>query len=298
MNFRRVMMLVNLGNEYLKVIINTKGAEVTSIKNDQNIEYIWQADSNFWGRHAPILFPIVGRLKDDQYEYGGKKYSMGQHGFAREMEFSVTKRTNDAVTMQLKSNASTFEMYPFHFTLTISYLLSGSKLKAEISVINDGSNEMLFSVGAHPAFNVPLDNLSEKDYSEYYINVFPQRTYEQVPFKAPYIDLNSVSDIDLSKSLQLKHEIFYDDAKVIKTSDKKLICRLGNKNLDHGVEVEANKPEYAGLWSAKNAPFVCLEPWWGVADDINADGILAHKNGIKHLLSEQTFNTDYSIKIF
>ncbi|WP_105956060.1 aldose 1-epimerase family protein [Apilactobacillus quenuiae] len=291
-------MLVNLGNEYLNVIINTKGAEVTSIKNDQNIEYIWQADSNFWGRHAPILFPIVGRLKNDKYEYNGQIYSMGQHGFAREMEFEIVKKTNDSVTMQLKSNAATLKMYPFDFTLKINYLLSDSELKINLSVTNDGKNEMLFSIGAHPAFNVPLGNLAEKNYDEYYINVSPNKIYKQIPFKAPYIDLRNAYDINLYKPLQLKHEIFYDDAKIIKIDDNKVMCRLGNQNFNHGVEVKANNPEYAGLWSANNASFVCLEPWWGVADDINADGILSHKNGIKHLLSEQTFNTDYSIRIF
>ncbi|UQS85402.1 aldose 1-epimerase family protein [Apilactobacillus apisilvae] len=290
-------MLVNLINNHLNVIINTHGAEVTSIKDASNIEYLWQADKKFWGRHSPVLFPIVGRLKDDRYKYKDKVYSMGQHGFARDMDFEIIEKFSDMVVMILKSNKDTLKIYPFDFKLKIKYYLVDNNLKANMEVINEGKNEMLFSIGGHPAFNVPFINDYNNNYEDYQVEVIPNKEYQQIPFEAPYINLHSIKKVNLSKPLKLTHNLFYQDAKVMKVDEDRIKCVLSSDKSKRNITVIADNAEYAGLWAAKNAPFVCIEPWWGVADDKETSGQFENKIGLNKLSSKDNFKANYLIQI-
>ena len=161
-------MNYQLKNEDVVVTIDTFGAEMTSIKDKNMKEYMWCGDKKYWGRHSPVLFPIVGRLKDDKYTYEGKEYNMRQHGFARDMEFRCTKHTDSEVWFELEANEDTLEKYPFNFKLEIGYKLVNNNIKIIWKVTSmEKENAMYFSIGAHPAFWCPID--SESDKTEYSI---------------------------------------------------------------------------------------------------------------------------------
>ena len=146
-------------NDKVKATINTKGGELASlILKETEVEYIWQADPEFWGRHAPVLFPIVGKLIDNTYTYEGKSYTMGQHGFARDKEFFLIEQTESLIKVGLKSDDSTREVYPFDFELILSFELNEDNLICGYNVKNTSEDVMYFGIGGHPAFNIPLDN--------------------------------------------------------------------------------------------------------------------------------------------
>lgn len=291
-------MIKTISNEYLKVEINTHGAEINSVKNSDGVEYIWYGDKKYWARRAPILFPIVGRLKDNKYTYGGRTYEMGQHGFARDMEFIVIDQGNDWIDLKLVSNEETKRMYPFDFKLIIHYELNNHKLSTNINVFNTDIKDMYFSVGAHPAFNIPLLKDGSEQYNDYSVRVANRGTYNQIQFDVPYANFENVEKIDLNQPIQLSHELFYDDAKVIEINSKEFTAILSNDVSNHGVSMTAYDIEYGGLWSSKGAPFVCLEPWWGIADDVHTDGKIEHKVGINKIIPNEKFTTKYELLFF
>ena len=155
-------------NDILKVEINATGAELSSLINKTNgLEYMWSGDAKFWGKKSPILFPIVGTLKGNAYFYNGQRYELSRHGFAREMDFAVKEETADSITFEIYNNEHTFELFPFHFSFSIKYLLRQDTLFVTYSVENTGSDRMYFSVGGHPAFKVPLNESLQ--YDDYYL---------------------------------------------------------------------------------------------------------------------------------
>ncbi len=144
-------------NDYLEATFRTTGAELVSLKrNSDDREFIWQADPDHWGRHAPILFPFVGKLKNDSYQYQGQTYKMNQHGFARDMEFNLIDQEKEFIRFSFTSIDQTLKVYPFRFELIISYRLEENSLIVACEVKNLESPDLYFSIGAHPAFNCPL----------------------------------------------------------------------------------------------------------------------------------------------
>lgn len=291
--------MIELTNNDLTAKINEQGAELTSVVNSDNIEFIWQADRAFWGRHAPVLFPIVGRLKDDQYLYDDKSYTMTQHGFARDNQFEVTKQTDTMVTLELSANDSTKEQFPFDFTLKVTYVLDQHSIRVEYEVENLGETTMPFSIGAHPGFNVPLGTTNAA-FTDYVIRVAPATTYQQIPLKAPLSDPENAKEINLRQPLQLSHELFANDAVILDLDGQETTVMLETAQNDHGVALTVAQAPYLGIWSPypKEAPFVCLEPWWGIADSVNTDGQLEHKLAINQLEADQQFTAQYSMTFF
>jgi galactose mutarotase-like enzyme len=146
-------MEITIQNQAIKAVIKTKGAELSSLqKEDKN--YIWEINSEFWNKTSPILFPIVGALKNGEYFYEGNVYKLSRHGFARDFEFEVIENSENTVVFSLKSNEETLKVYPFHFELQLSYILEGNKLVVKYEIINHSSEKMYYSIGAHPAFNI------------------------------------------------------------------------------------------------------------------------------------------------
>ncbi|CAI2677868.1 Protein LacX, plasmid [Apilactobacillus kunkeei] len=291
-------MIKTISNEYLKVKINTHGAEINSVQNSDGLEYIWFGDKKYWARHAPILFPIVGRLKDNQYTYDGKTYEMGQHGFARDMEFIVANQGEKWIDLQLVSNEETKKMYPFDFKLIIHYELNDHKLTTNINVYNTDTKEMYFSVGAHPAFNVPLVQDGSEQYDDYFVKFANKGEYDQIQFDVPYANLENIEKIELDQPIQLSPELFYDDAKVIEIKNREFTTTLSSDVSNHGVTMTGYNTKYGGIWSAKDAPFVCLEPWWGIADDIHTDGKIEHKVGINNISPNEKFVAKFDLSFF
>lgn len=292
-------MTVELKNQYLTVQINEAGAELSSVKSAEGVEYMWQADPKFWGRHAPVLFPIVGRLKDDQYTVAGQAYHMGQHGFARDNDFTVVAQTSTSATLELTDNATTRAMYPFAFRLRLIYTLKDHELTVAYDVHNPANQDLLFSIGGHPAFNVPLADPHGR-LENYTLTVAPKKVYPHIPLQAPLNDAANTDQLDLTKPLPLTRDFFKDDAVILDLDHQETTLMLSSDLDDHGVAMTIENAPYVGTWSPypADAPFVCLEPWWGIADNVATDGQLSHKMGINRLAANQTFNAQYEIKFF
>ncbi|HSC38775.1 MAG TPA: aldose 1-epimerase family protein, partial [Chitinophagaceae bacterium] len=239
--------MYTIESNVLKVSVRTKGAELDSIYNKaQQLEYLWSGDPAFWGKKSPILFPIVGTLKKDTYIFNGKEYHLSRHGFARDMEFAVTRQEADSVTLTLESNADTLLKFPFSFRFDISYTVSENRLEVAYRVTNTGQGNMYFSVGAHPAFKVPL--AAGTAYEDYSL-VFNQP--EQAPrwpiSKDGLIEATPQALLDGSGRLPLRKELFRKDALVFKhlRSDK---ITLQSAATAHGWSVSFPGFPFMGIW--------------------------------------------------
>ena len=291
-------MTVSLENEFLRVSFSEHGGELVSLFNKKNkLEYLWQADSKYWGRHAPVLFPIVGRLKDDEYLYEQHKYLMKQHGFARDMDFEIEARTDKQLIFRLKSNKITLEKYPFEFVLRIKYELDLDTLNVEYLVDNPSTSQLLFSVGGHPAFNVPLSTTEE--FSDYQVVISPNKTYQQIHLQGNYSDFRH-SQPFTANSIDVNRETFKDDAIILKLDEEGTVLTLTTHQEKNGIRFSTGNAQYVGVWSKypDDAPFVCIEPWWGLADDINTSGKLTEKVGVHVLEANKSFSGFYKIQVF
>lgn len=289
-------MSVILESSTSQVKINEKGAELCSfILKDVDLEYIWQANNEFWGRHAPVLFPFVGKLKENQYTYKGQTYKMSQHGFARDMTFEVEETTTDSATFLLSSNADTLINYPFEFEFRISYQLADNDLKITYKVTTK-SEEMYFGVGGHPAFNVPL--VDNTNFDDYYLHFAPSKSRFTLPLEGAYINLAEKTLAQTNTSIQVKRSIFEKDALVLETKGENAFSILSDAT-DHGVVVTYDELPYVGIWSPypKEAPFVCIEPWAGIADTTDTTGKIEEKIGMNLINKGEIFEKSYTISI-
>lgn len=290
-------MTLTIENEFIVATIAEAGAELISLKSKKTqLEYIWQGDPAYWGRHAPVLFPIVGRLRDDKYSYEGQSYPMSQHGFARDCLFEVIEHGKELASLSLKSSKETKKCYPFDFELILSYELIEESVIVSYQVENIGTKEMYFSIGGHPAFNVPLEE--RLSFDDYYLTFTPLKSRIQLPLKGPYIDLNHKTLGQTNTSLDLRHDLFENDAFIFETKGTNTFTIVSDES-KHSVSLSFNNMPYVGIWSPypKQAPFVCIEPWWGIADTLDSNGKLIDKLGINRLASKKLFNTQYTISI-
>ncbi|WP_323592616.1 aldose 1-epimerase family protein [Aliarcobacter butzleri] len=282
-------MNYEIKNSFIKAQIKSFGAELNSLKKcDENFEYIWQANSKYWARYSPVLFPIVGRLKEDSYFYKNKKYSLSQHGFARDKEFEVVQNKADFIEFRLKSDEKSLEFYPFFFKLDIGYKLDKNSLIVSYKVKNKSDEKMYFSIGAHPAFNTQVGDFLEFE------NIKTTKRY--------FLDEKGLiyknEDLNLENSkLCLDKDLFKDDALVFNDSNIKQITLKNIENKSR-VKVKFDNFPYLGIWSKPNdAPFVCIEPWFGVADEENANQKIEDKKGILSLEKEEEFFCFYTIEV-
>ena len=284
-----------LKNAQIELTVDSFGAEMHSILHE-NTEYLWQADGEFWARHAPVLFPIVGKLKGGQYTYEGQTYKMGGHGFARDNEFELVEASDEKLIFEMKSSAETLAHYPFAFNFRVIYELNENKIKVRYEVVNEDEKMMKFGVGAHPAFNVPL---MKGSFSDYKLTISPSEKRTFVPLDPPSGTLKVAEKqvVEVSE-LPLTRELFKEDA-LVYTSSEAMSVSLTNSLDTQGVTVSWQGMPYFGLWSPypKEAPFVCIEPWCGLADDAATDGDLATKFGINSLPAGQKFACEYEIEI-
>jgi galactose mutarotase-like enzyme len=294
-------MIYTLENEFFKVSISTKGAELQSVFSKKlGVELLWQGDATFWGKRSPILFPIVGSLKNGEYEYQNKKYKLSRHGFARDMEFKCTTAQSTIikgteVSFTLTQTEETLQQYPFEFEFEILYTLLEDSLMVNTKVLNTSTSSDLYaSFGAHPAFNLPIFPSSNfEDYSLVFskneeAGVYPLTETgliktEQKPF------------FENENKLQLSKELFYGDALVFKDLKSDSIKVVHNDTKKGFQFVFVGDYDYFGIWSAKDAPFICLEPWAGIADTENSNGKLVNKEGIIRLLPNEESSAMWSI---
>ncbi|MED3729509.1 aldose 1-epimerase family protein [Priestia filamentosa] len=290
--------MIVIENDWLKVGIENKGAEVRKVEHKKNeLDYMWTGDSAYWGRVSPVLFPIVGRLKGDQYQIDGQTYNLPQHGFLRDVEFDVDNHTTEQVSFVFNSAGRFLHIYPYEFKATIYYILNEDSLIVRWKIENDSKEEMYFSIGAHPAFRIPL--LENEEIEDYRLEFTPapNKTVLQYELKDALIhEKGTANDI---ASISLTASLFKNDAVIYSNIDS--IILASNKS-SHGVEVAFNNFPFVGIWSkyietdGTMAPFVCIEPWYGIADTHDTSGNMKEKFGVNKLEVGKTFHTEYEMK--
>ncbi len=288
-------MKYQLHSKNLSIEIQSHGAELSSVKSIDGIEYIWQADPAVWGRHAPILFPIVGKLKDSKYKYDQKVYELSQHGFARDSKFTLIGKTSNSLVFLLRWSNESLKMYPFKFELMIFYTLSDKTLSIKYEVLNSDTKEMLFSIGAHPAFKMPL--FKDERYDNYYLEFDKEEEINQWELNAGLLSGKQKTITLEDQKLHLSHSLFASDAIVLKNIKSNEIT-IRNQNHQHGIRFQFQNFPYFGIWSKNNADFVCLEPWNGITDSQNATGEMTEKEGILKLAPHESFTCSYAIEFF
>lgn len=286
--------MIQITNGQLAVTINKKGAELQSIQLNE-LEYLWQADANYWGKHSPVLFPIVGELKDGKYIFDGKGYFLPRHGFARDKIFEVEQTSETSATFTLHSNDETLGVYPFQFIFQIQYEIKQHTLYCSYIVQNVNDIDMYFSVGGHPAFRVPLqDSLQYTDYTLEFNNDNILNRF----LLNNGLTKDKTEAVALNKNkLNLTPSLFYNDAIVLKhiASDQ---IKLYSEKDEHGLAFSFRGFPYFGIWAAKDALFVCLEPWCGIADNVHHDHQLTNKEGINQLAAGEAWKRTWSVELF
>lgn len=272
-----------LKNDCLKIKINSFGAELKSIiKND--VEYLWQADPLFWKRSSPILFPIVGRLIDNEYIFNNQIYKMTQHGFARDKEFKLINHDHQSALYLLNEDEDTLKIYPFKFNLYVGYELNKNELKVLWKVENTNNHDMFFQIGAHPAFNFLNGSILEvnKTTNQYELQGKPQISHIK-------------KDVTV-KDILVNDQTFINDAIIYENIDQ-----ITLKDISKSITLKFKGFPYLGIWSqvahGKNAPFICLEPWHGITDFKDHDKQFIHKVGMNILKINEVFETSYTILI-
>ena len=291
------MSSYSLSNNQLELKVNTFGAELCSVRSKaDHVEYIWQADSAVWARHAPNLFPIVGRLREGTYRYEEQSYELPQHGFARDHEFICIDQTADTLVFELTANESTLGNYPFHFSLQISYLLQGDMLNVSYSVFNPSHRDLYMSLGAHPAFNCPL--LAHETFEDYELQFNGLNLLTVNKLHEGLIG-EETKVIHLSDhKLHLNRSLFEKDALVLKGSQIHEV-RLSSALSGRGVEMACADWPYFGIWTKPGTgQFLCLEPWYGITDADHATGKLEEKEGIIKVPAEEVFNCFFTLKFW
>lgn len=292
--------MIKLHNEFLQVEIDEKGAQLHRLASFQQ-DYLWPGDPQSWNRQAPILFPFVGRLKDDQYTYQGQTYHQTQHGFARDLPFKVVEKNNTTVQLVLQDSEKTRAVYPFAFNLAISYHLVGRTLAVTYEVTNPSSSQdLLYAIGAHPGFHLPLNK--DGHFTDLVVTADPAKVYRRIVLKnpGPASDLNHPITIDLTKPLALNHELFKHDAIVLDLQGQPVTICIKEHQASHGIKLHTTNNQYLGIWSPypAQADLVCIEPWWGIADTTDSDGQLEHKAAMHHSSPQNSDHYSFTIEPF
>ncbi|EAD1641004.1 aldose 1-epimerase family protein [Listeria monocytogenes] len=289
--------MIKLENEVLLVEMKTAGAELTRIfHKDTGLEYLWNADSKFWGRHSPVLFPTVGRLVDDTYLVDGKQYHLGQHGFARDRDFQVIEQTENSVRFELDADEDSLAIYPYKFKLSIIYTIEKNTVAVSYEVENTDNKRIYFSIGAHPAFHLPLTDGTT--FEDYYLDFGTEENLETLCLEGPYRsgDIKKIVD-EPARYLPLSYDLFKNDALIFEALKQKEMTIKSDKT-PHFVKVSFPEFPFVGVWTAKpGTPFLCIEPWYGIADGEGESVELRDKAGIEHLEPEAVFASEYEITV-
>ena len=279
-----------LENSELRVCVKELGAELHSIfVKKENREILWTGKPEIWDGQSPLLFPVVGRLKDDKFTYGGKEYSMPMHGFAKSSVFTAVESSAEKLVMVLEDSKETAKIYPFRFLLRVTYALEGAKLSVKLEVLNKTDGEMYFSIGAHPGF------LCGAGDSLVFDEVETLETYrlseEEHLLKAP-----TEMFLKGENTAVLAEEMFATDAVLLKeprSTGFTLVKKDGGK-----VRVELSKKIFwLGLWTmaGKKMEYVCIEPWFGADDAPDVSGKLEEKPAICKLSKGESFSFGYTV---
>lgn len=287
-----------LKNDILTVLVKEHGAELASIRKG-SAEYLWQADPAFWGRHSPVLFPIVGSVWEKCYRVGGREYGLGQHGFARDMDFSMVSSSDAEVRYRLESSEETLEKYPWPFVLEIAYRLHDNKLDVIWEVENPGTEDMYFQIGAHPAFNYPDYDPDRQERGFFSFDRSVGLECIRIKEKG-CVDAETKYPLEVPADglLPVTRETF-DAIDTIMLQDSQ-IGKVTFHRIDGSpwLSLSFDAP-VVGIWSppTKNAPFICIEPWYGRCDRAGYEGEFKDKDWINRLAPGERFSSVYTIEI-
>ena len=281
-------MIITLSNTKISASINTIGAELIQLEKD-NKNYIWTVDETYWNKTSPILFPIVGRLKNDTYSIENKTYELPRHGFARNFEFQIVNQTESSVVFVLENNSETLKNYPFEFQLQLEYKLVGNELIMKYSVENKSKVSMPFSIGAHPAFTIE-DSFSDYSLKFNQTEEFISYELDNEQFSNSFRKINSENG-----QINLNYSLFEKDALVFKHLQSNKLTLLKKNEPVFSVQFEGFP--YLGIWTKPNAPFLCIEPWCGLADNVNHNGNIFEKEGINLLHPQEIFSRRIKITL-
>ncbi|MDE6055195.1 MAG: aldose 1-epimerase family protein, partial [Lachnospiraceae bacterium] len=288
------MAVYSLENEQIKISVDTFGAELKSLKKTAtDTEYMWDARPEYWKRTSPVLFPIVGSLNNGSYRYDGKEYPMSQHGFARDMEFELRKETRDELKFVLRATEETKARYPFDFELELGYRLDENNLIVSWKVANCGSREMYFSIGGHPAFLCPIDDTGvQTDYKLLFDT--DNKIIASIIGNGGTLSARTKEYALKDRTMDIAADLFDEDALIIENNQAHKVS-LCNPAGQPYLTVSFDAPLF-GLWSPakKNAPFVCIEPWYGRCDRETFDGDLSEREWGNKLAPGAEFNTEYT----
>ena len=283
------MSIITLSNSTISAQIKTLGAELCSLKDNTKRDYIWEGNPAFWGKHSPVLFPIVGTLKNNTFYHNDKEYTLSRHGFARDMEFQLVEKTENSATFSLQSNSETLQNYPFEFEFQIQYTLIHATLELAYTVINKDTTEIPFSIGAHPAFALPTN------FEDYTLAFEKVELLEYTLLENDLVSKQTEKIKANSNTVPLTYELFEKDALIFKKLKSNSLTIVEKENPILKVHFE-NFPNL-GIWTKVGAPFICIEPWFGYSDTTESNGNLFEKEGIIVLKTDTPFQAKFSIEI-
>lgn len=285
-----------LKNEQLQIVVSEHGAELQSILDAEGKEYLWQGDPKYWGRRSPILFPIVCGLWDDCYRLDGYEYKMARHGFARDLDFKLINKTDTKVTFALEDSPETHRCYPYHFMLSITYRLDGNKIHVIWHVHNTDKNEIHFQIGGHPAFMIP--GMKEGDEVKGTVRFDNKGKLERLIGNMKGCIIPGRFDVGSKDGIwHFTEDSFKEDCVIIDKSQVKQVALL-DEDGQPSVTVDMKTP-CVGIWApyGKHAPFVCIEPWYGIHDKVEYSGDFRQKYLMNHLQPGASFLSEYTITI-
>ncbi|MCO5949102.1 aldose 1-epimerase family protein [Mucilaginibacter flavidus] len=285
-----------LENDFLRVEINAKGAQLTSVFNKETqTEHMWQADASIWPWHAPNLFPVVGGLINDELLVDGQTYHMSRHGFARQSEFVLLESDDVHAVYSLPNSETTLKVYPYKFDFQVLYNLIDNALRLTYKLISHDKKTIYFSVGGHPAFRVPF-NAGEK-YEDYYLEFETGEKLETYSLSTDGFFTGETHPVPTSHNrLYLTRDLFKADALVFKNLKSREVC-IKSDNHDKSISVEFPHFNYLGIWAKPGADFVCIEPWLGCADSVDKHVDISQKEEIQQLKPGHVFEAAFFISV-
>ena len=279
-------MYYKIENEFLTCEIDDMGAQLHSLISKENgKEYIWQGNPDIWYGQSPVLFPVIGQLINDKYFYNGVEYTMPKHGIARRYVFNVKECDGAKAVFSLESNEKTLEAYPFEFEYILTFELKGKALVNTMTVVNKTKGDMYFSVGAHPGFNCKVGDIIEFEQEETLATERIDKESLIIPEKFPFMENE--------KSFVITKEIFEPDALILSDIKSEKLTIKG----ENEVEFTFGKCPFLGIWAKPGAPYVCIEPWYGVNDGREVKKDISEKRGIQHLAEGETFDFSWTAEI-
>lgn len=266
-------MIYYIENEFLKAGIKTFGAELTSlVLKKSGTEYLWQGNPDVWAGQSPVLFPIIGRLINDTYKLDGQEYNMPKHGFFRNREAVLISQDSDKITFSQTDDEETVKKYPYKFEVQVTFELIGASIKVTHTVINKNNRAMYFSLGAHPAFNCNIGDTLAFDENENLDTVAIDELSLRMPEKIPVLRDNN--------TITITKDIFNNDALIFNNvKSKHITLTSGNRK----IKFDFGASPYLGIWAKPGAPYVCIEPWWGVNDSHEVKNDFSEKDAIQNV---------------